>query len=158
MVYSPKHDPDGIPDKTLTMEDLNMKTKQTVTFVETTGKDLPWGKTDSMEKIHGLNLVICYKGQIQVKATVDFYMGKSNSASTMHCFFLLNDSRSNTHRYGYGSAGGYGYCKKSASMAQALEWAGIKLAKPINGVGEYAMQEAMEAIARKLKYRIYSVI
>jgi hypothetical protein len=43
-------------------------------------------------------------------------------------------------------------------MANALEWAGIELAKPINGVGEYAMQEAMEAIAKKLKYRIYSVI
>ena len=132
--------------------------EQKVTFVEESEKELPWRKTDSMEKIYDLKLVVCYKGLIQVKATVDIYMGKSNSASTMHCYFRLNDTRSNTYRCGYGSASGYGYCKRSSSMSHALDWAGIQLEKPINGVGESAMQEALEAIAKKLKYRIYSVI
>jgi hypothetical protein len=135
-----------------------MKTEQKVTFVEKAEKDLPWRKTDSMEKIFDMSLIVCYKSKISVLATVEIYMGKSSSASTMHCYFRLNDSRSDTYRYGYGSARGGGYCKKSASMANALEWAGIELAKPINGVGENAMKEAMEAIAKKLKYRTYSVI
>ena len=131
---------------------------QEITFVEKAEKDLPWRKTDSMEKVYDLKLVVCHKGKISVLATAEIYMGKSSSASTMHCYFRLNDTRSNTYRYGYGSAGGYGYCKKSEAMNEALAWAGIKLEKPINGVGEQAMQEALEAIARKLKYRIYSVI
>ena len=132
--------------------------KQEVTFVEKSEKSVPWQKANTMEKIYDLKLVVCHKSKISVLATVEIYMGKSNSASTMHCFFRLNDTRSRTYRYGYGSAGGGGYCKKSASMHHALEWAGIELAKPINGVGEHAMQEALEAIAKKLKYRIYSVI
>lgn len=135
-----------------------MKKNQEVTFVETAEKSLPWNKASNMEKIYDLKLVVCYKGQIQVKATVDIYMGKGRSASTMHCYFRLNDHKTETYRYGYGSAGGYGYCKKSSSMSHALEWAGIKLEKPINGVGESAMQEVLEAIAKKLKYRIFSVI
>lgn len=133
-----------------------MKKNQEVTFVEKTEKQVPWQKANNMEKIYDLKLVVCYKGQIFVLATVDIYMGKSNSASVMHCYFRLNDTRQN--RYGYGSAGGYGYCKRSSSMSHALEWAGIKLEKSINGVGESAMQEALEAIAKKLKYRIFSVI
>ena len=135
-----------------------MKKEQKITFVEKSEKKIPWQKAHTMEKIYSLKLAVCHKSKISVLATVEIYMGKSSSASTMHCYFRLNDTKSKTYRCGYGSAGGYGYCKKSASMANALEWAGIELAKPINGVGEYAMQEAMEAIAKKLKYRIYSVI
>ena len=135
-----------------------MNKTQEITFVEKSEKSVPWQKANTMEKIYDLSLVVCHKSKISVLATVEIYMGKNSSASQMHCFFRLNDTRSNTYRYGYGSAGGYGYCKKSAAMGQAFEWAGIKLAKPINGVGEGAMREALEAIAKKLKYRIFSVI
>lgn len=135
-----------------------MKKNQGIIFVEKNEKQVPWQKAHTMEKIFDMTLVTCHKSKISVLATVEIYMGKSSSASTMHCFFRLNDNKSETYRYGYGSAGGYGYCKKSSSMASALEWAGIKLEKPINGVGEGAMREALEALAKKLKYRIFSVI
>lgn len=49
---------------------------------------------------------------------------------------------------GAGTAGGGGYHKPSAALADAIRDAGIKLSAPISGVGDAAMEEACEAIAR----------
>ena len=51
---------------------------------------------------------------------------------------------------GQGSAGGYGYHKPSAALADAIQDAGIVLDRSISGVGDSAMTEACEAIARAL--------
>lgn len=48
---------------------------------------------------------------------------------------------------GSGWAGGGGYCKASASLAEAIENAGFTLSENISGVGEAAMREALLAIA-----------
>lgn len=48
---------------------------------------------------------------------------------------------------GHGAARGYGYHKGSAALQAAIDSAGIKLAQPIDGVGDEAMREAMRAIA-----------
>ncbi len=50
-------------------------------------------------------------------------------------------------RYGFGRAGGYGYCKASAALADAIDKAGIGLSEPIDGRGEQAMRGALVAIA-----------
>lgn len=45
-------------------------------------------------------------------------------------------------------AGGYGYCKRSASVAGALKKAGFEFSESISGRGEGAIRDALEAIAR----------
>ena len=52
------------------------------------------------------------------------------------------------HASGTGKAGGYGYCKESAALAEALERAGVELSENIAGRGQGAMREAVEAVAK----------
>jgi hypothetical protein len=56
---------------------------------------------------------------------------------------------SSGERYGAGSgyASGYGYHKASAAAGSAIESAGIRLSKRIDGVGDDAIRQAVEAIA-----------
>lgn len=51
---------------------------------------------------------------------------------------------------GYGKAGGGGYHKRSAALAEALSRAGVTLSGPINGCGDSAMDEALLALARHM--------
>ncbi len=48
---------------------------------------------------------------------------------------------------GSGYAGGYGYHKPSAAVANAIQAAGFVLSKDISGVGDSAIEEAIQAIA-----------
>lgn len=48
---------------------------------------------------------------------------------------------------GYGKAGGYGYHKESAALAEALSDAGVKVSEETEGRGEDAMLAAVEAVA-----------
>ena len=51
---------------------------------------------------------------------------------------------------GSGRAGGYGYHRPSAAAHEAFRAAGITLAEPIDGRGDSAIQEAMEALGAHL--------
>lgn len=51
------------------------------------------------------------------------------------------------HTSGSGSAGGYGYHRPSAALAEAVRNAGFTLDECISGRGESAMREALLAIA-----------
>jgi len=51
-----------------------------------------------------------------------------------------------SYSLGRGKAGGYGYCKESAAISEALESAGVKLAHSIHGVGEQAVKGALVAL------------
>lgn len=55
--------------------------------------------------------------------------------------------------YGRGRAGGGGYHKSSAALAEALTDAGVTLSENISGRGETVMREALVAAARALGYR-----
>lgn len=48
---------------------------------------------------------------------------------------------------GSGQAGGYGYHRPSAAAQEAFERAGVKLAEPIDGRGDSAIEDAMRALA-----------
>lgn len=67
-------------------------------------------------------------------------------ASTAYCALWIGAG----DKWGRGQrkAGGYGYHKPSAAMAEAIRDAGIKLSQSISGVGYDAMEKACEAIAR----------
>ena len=82
--------------------------------------------------------------------TVRCYKGRSASASTVYASIWINAS--GIYTSGKGKAGGYGYHKESAAIAEAIESAGITLDANISGVGDGAIYEALKAIARALGF------
>ena len=95
---------------------------------------------------------------------VRFYMSGSRNASTVYCSIWVYTKDGKTHA-GHGKAGGYGYHKGSAALADAIESAGIELwgdqynrtksknKACIAGCGETAMRDAFNAIAYAAGYR-----
>jgi hypothetical protein len=78
-----------------------------------------------------------------------FYMARSgDGASPVHCTVWV--SCDGFHTSGYGVASGYGYDKSSAALADALQNAGIMLAKDISGLGSSAMSDAIFSIGNAL--------
>ena len=78
------------------------------------------------------------------------YMGRSASASTVYASIWIYSG--GTHTSGKGKAGGYGYHKESAAVAEAIKSAGITIDTDISGVGDGAICDALEAIARALGF------
>lgn len=84
------------------------------------------------------------KGQVcETIAEARFYW--SSSFETCYCCLWVHGDN---YTAGSGKAGGYGYHKESAALAEAIKAAGIKLDRDISGRGSEAMREAMEAIGR----------
>lgn len=90
-----------------------------------------------------------------------WYMSRSgDGASPVYCSVWIS-TRDGRWLSGRGTAGGYGYCKKSAAFAEALSSAGVELtsmhtdslgkrkrkATHIGGAGESAIRAAMDAVA-----------
>lgn len=65
------------------------------------------------------------KGEIISLVDARCYMGRSSQASVVYACVWIKGG--DTYRSGRGNAGGYGYCKRSAAIAQALTAAGIEL-------------------------------
>jgi hypothetical protein len=103
------------------------------------------------------------------------WMGRSNQASTVYASIWINDRKNDRWYAGRGTAGGGGYHKQSAAIQEALTSAGVTLygsAYPprngqtenlnkqahIDGVGETAVRAALEAIARALGYRKFTIV
>jgi len=90
--------------------------------------------------------------EIRIAVHAFFWMGRSSSASTVYCSVWIT-KRDGQSVSGRGSAGGWGYDKESAALHDAIESAGVRLERSIHGVGDYAMREAMLAIALAAGYR-----
>ena len=96
---------------------------------------------DRKELVNSFTVTDCKTGREVVKAR--FYMSRSRTASVVYCVVWVHPLNAS----GLGSAGGGGYHKESAALAEALESAGIKLSQDISGIGEEAMKDALKAIA-----------
>jgi hypothetical protein len=68
--------------------------------------------------------------------------------TVMRCSVWISSRGNGTYGRGQGEAGGGGYHKASAALASALDDAGVRLSRAINGVGDRAMIDACEATAR----------
>ncbi len=80
-----------------------------------------------------------------------WYMARhGDGASPVYCSIWANSRL--VYTAGNGTARGYGYCKKSASMHDAIESAGFKLSSPIDGVGDSAIRAAGFAIVKTLGF------
>lgn len=113
-------------------------------------------------------------GEIREIATVRVWMGRSKSASVVHasCWVHAQDHQ----RSGRGSAGGWGYCKTSQAVADAISAAGIRFTaiesdgysgvkekgkrKPwtFGGTGRNNIENALLAIGRAMGYRRLLVV
>jgi hypothetical protein len=72
------------------------------------------------------------------------------------CLWINHASAFNTS--GSGSAGGYGYHRQSSAAEEAITNAGFKLSKPIGGVGNEAIKEALCAIAEEIGLKNYYIV
>ena len=103
----------------------------------------------------------------ELKSIVDarFYMGRSASSSVVYCSIWIHGGSIENRIYtsGAGSAGGGGYHKESAALAQAIESANINLIgdnnkdADIGGRGEQIMSEAVTAIVKMIypRHKVY---
>jgi hypothetical protein len=96
------------------------------------------------EQIDGYTLVVCIDEQIVAPVDVRIYMGRSASASVVYASVWLRYE--NIQCSGHGKAGGHGYHKASAAVSAALASAGVKLSVDIDGCGDSAIVEAIEAV------------
>lgn len=69
-------------------------------------------------------------------------------ASVAYACIWISSTSKTPYARGTGKAGGYGYHKESAALADAIDDAGIRLSHSISGHGHSAMRDACEAIAR----------
>ena len=92
--------------------------------------------------------------RIVVPVEARWYRGRSASASVVHCSIWIR-TRDGRHCSGYGSAGGGGYCKKSAAFATACQSAGIHLSREVSGAGMSAVRDVARAIAYAAGYDGY---
>ena len=102
------------------------------------------------ELISSWNVVVNSDDGLKNIITVRCYMGRSASTSTIYASLWVYDAEHRTS--GTGKAGGYGYHKESEAIAKAVKSAGISLDKGISGVGDSAIEDALEAIAQALGF------
>ena len=108
------------------------------------------------ELVNSWNVIVNSEDGLKNIITARCYMGRSASASTIYANLWVRDAEHRTS--GAGKAGGYGYHKQSAAIAEAIRSAGIELDKDIAGVGDSAIEEALEAIALSLGYESCLVV
>jgi hypothetical protein len=125
-------------------------------------------RPDNKELVSAYSLVVRLpSGEMREVVTVKCYMGRSASASVVHAVLWVRCT-DGEWTSGSGSAGGYGYHKESAAIADAVKSAGIELkdldrtddAKHLprhyfdfGGTGESYYPQVFEAIARAAGYR-----
>jgi len=111
------------------------------------------------------------KGEFSEPIDCRCWMGRSNSASVVYCSIWIRDDKNQRWYSGNGQAGGYGYHKESAAIQAALTSAGVELrgdvygrddkckeVAHIDGVGDTAIREALEAIAKALGFRKFTIV
>lgn len=74
---------------------------------------------------------------------VDVRIGETNS----NCYACVWINDADKLGYGSGKAGGYGYHKASAAIAEAFKKAGVEFDESFSGYGDEAMKEAIKAVA-----------
>ena len=119
-----------------------------------------WRSLDSKEVVKTWHLIGNKNSHKHIThiAEVKCYMGKASSASVVYATVRAGNKEDNRWLTGSGQAGGGGYCKTSASVAEAFESAGITLEKDIRGRGEDAVRGALEALAKHYGFKRFLII
>lgn len=125
-------------------------------------------RPDNKELVSAYSLVVRLpSGDMREVITVSCYMGRSASASVVHAVLWVRCA-DGEWTSGSGSAGGYGYHKESAAIADAIKSAGIDLRDLENdrkdhwfdfgGTGTSYYPQVLEAIVRAAGYRGHTLL
>jgi len=100
------------------------------------------------------------KANLASMVTARWYKSpRSDSQMIYCCVWVFGGSNSVGYRSGSGSAGGYGYCKRSAAFEDALTNAGFKSPfDSIGGRGMHTVDDAIKGIGILLGYSIDNMI
>jgi len=120
-------------------------------------------RPNNKELVSAYSLVVRLpSGEMREVITVRCYMGRSTSASVVHAVMWVKCADGHWTS-GSGHAGGYGYHKESAAIADAVKSAGIELQDMENdrkdhcfdlgGTDTSYYSQVFEAIARAADYR-----
>jgi len=111
-------------------------------------RDVSNGKQfDGKEKIEQFYVVgRLDNGELYEFIDCRVYMSKSRTAAVKYASIWIYSN--NCYLSGTGKAGGGGYCRTSAAIAEAIASAGIKLDKDISGRGIDMAKDALLAIAK----------
>lgn len=112
------------------------------------------GEKETIDTI--VALAVDSTGRVHEAARVVLYMARSgDGASPVYCAAWFHSPASGWgEASGKGAAGGYGYCKRSSAIVDAIRSAGIKLAAPnIGGAGIPAAKVAIGAACRAMGWR-----
>ena len=110
---------------------------------------------EKKETITSRTLIAFEDGKFKELVTARWYMGRSSSSMLVQCSVWFHSATMEashaqwTDCSGRGRAGGSGYCKKSASFADAMRNAGIKCDQDIAGCGMSVVEDAMIALAKQ---------
>lgn len=103
-------------------------------------------------------VVAFHKGEFHEPVTVRWFQSpRADGMARLYCTIWAR-ARAGMSASGNGYASGCGYHKPSAALSEAIRSAGIKLAQPIGGWGDSAMEDALLAIARALGFRRCHVV
>ena len=119
-------------------------------------------RPDNKELVSAYSLVVRLpSGELREVVTVKCYMGRSANASVVHAVLWVKCA-DGEWTSGSGHAGGYGYHKESAAIADAVTSAGIELQDlendrkdhwfDLSGTGTSYYPQVFEAIARAAGY------
>lgn len=112
-------------------------------------------KAMDMPKVSCMVLVVLdADNRLRELATIRWHM--SPRGSRVRCNLWIHSP--GLHARGSGSAGGYGYCKRSAAASDAFAHAGITFDADMNGAGMGMVRDALEAIARHFGYSVFHVV
>jgi hypothetical protein len=103
--------------------------------------------------VHALQLLVVNDlvppvGPITQIAELCVWTGVSPSASKFYASLWVHDYQ--YYISGYGTAGGYGYCKASAASFHAFNSAGLTMSQRFDGAGMAMVYDAMYALGMSL--------
>ncbi len=108
------------------------------------------------EQIGYYKLIAFAQDTFRELVDVRVYAGRSRSASTVYASIWVHSK--DYYTSGTGRAGGGGYHKSSAAIAEAIASAGIELDHDISGRGDSAVREALHAIGSALGFETRYVV
>lgn len=110
------------------------------------------------EQVKAMQVIGIHNGAMVAPITARFHMSRSRTASVVYCSLWTHNVKTGHSFNGFGKAGGYGYHRESAALADALRSAGIEIDESISGRGDGVMREALLSIAREFGFeQIYMV-
>lgn len=96
--------------------------------------------------------IVCREGKMYEAVILRIYRTDSRAYACLWTMgnYAWGQADGDLWRSGSGWAGGYGFHRASAAACDAIKAAGIELSESINGAGDSAIMQAVEAIAREM--------